>query len=1086
MIILRKSKKLWEMYPIGPIKGALNSKRTPHFIGTFKLKKDENGKLSISRFIINMNINDNSTLFEKFYPPQEAIRILRKQIVLLANHDGEMEDFLDSININYRFTRICDYCTLENYITIINSDCSYKYHNQYICKDCAEDTIKRELKLRGYDKKVFRNFKKILEKTNDLETVISMLSPKFDPLSHPDLTLYDKVKVDNSRKIPEIAMSRLKIPKEFKDILIDNGNTKLLPVQILSIKEGLLKGENILAVSATGSGKTLIGEIAGIPQALNDKKFIFLTPLVALANQKYRDFKKKYEPLGLKVSIKVGRNRVKAKGELRLPDKSIADSDIIVGTYEALDYMIRSGKTDELNNLGVILIDEIHMIDDEDRGTRLNGLIKRITYLYPNAQLIGLSATVKNPEYLASKFHMNLVQYSNRPVPLLRHLSFVRNESEKRDIMRRLIISENHKVSKKGYKGQTIIFTNSRRKTTQITKYLTDKRIKAAAYHAGLSYYKKERIEKDFDKGKLEAVVTTAALAAGVDFPASQVIFDTLMMGNKWISPNEFSQMLGRAGRPSYHDRGVVYLLPEIGKNFDNNTEEAVALNLLESDNEDVEIVYEEDELKEQILADISSTAIETKKDLDDFYKDIDVPSDPTFITRELIDKGLVSYEKGLLKVTKYGKAVTMSFLSINNAEKIKESIFNINYFKESTYIKNNIEKILNPNSRFFKDIINKSINNDKEKTNKIFKIIDKKELNQLKVKTIAMDLELFDSAYLSPVLQNQIANKLKINVSSRLFAESTLDIISSGDTLNKLDTKFQDALIRLQSDFLRCDCLDKPFCDCLQRGISYLIINERLKGEDPINISKTLYKNYQIHTYPGDIFSWLDNYIKNLDAVKRISQSFDDKKLVKQTEYLIKQIENPHIEEAKSKKHHNKNKSKKKHHKKSKNNKSKDNPNLKKSKDINKTKNDDETHSKKSKNNKIHSKKSKDNGKTKSRNKSHSKDPKDNKNRNNKAHSKNSKNNHKKSKNNDKHSANKKHKSKISNNLKDSSNANKNPKPNNSQNSNNYKSKNIKKDYCNVNKSEQDNNTSKDKNKKNKKNQSKRKVIKITGTLTF
>ncbi|MGI6447379.1 MAG: DUF5814 domain-containing protein [Methanobrevibacter boviskoreani] len=388
--------------------------------------------------------------------------------------------------------------------------------------------------------------------------------------------------------------------------------------------------------------------------------------------------------------------------------------------------------------------------------------------------------------------------------------------------------------------------------------------------------------------------------------------------------------------------------------------------------------------------------------------------------------------------------------------KRLEESIFNINYFKESTYIKNNIEKILNPNSKFFKDIINKSINNDKEKTNKIFKLIDKKELNQLKVKTIAMDLELFDSAYLSPVLQNQIANKLKINVSSRLFAESTLDIISSGDTLNKLDTKFQDALIRLQSDFLRCDCLDKPFCDCLQRGISYLIINERLKGEDPINISKTLYKNYQIHTYPGDIFSWLDNYIKNLDAVKRISQSFDDKKLVKQTEYLIKQIENPHIEEAKSKKHHNKNKSKKKHHK-------------------------------KSKNNKTHSKKSKDNGKTKGGNKINSKNPKDNKNRNNKTHSKKSKNNHKKNKNNsnNKHSTNKKHKSKISNNLKDSSNANKNHKSKNNQDFNTSKSRNVKKDYNNINKSK-DNNNNKDKNKKNNKNQSKRKVIKITGTLTF
>ncbi len=53
----------------------------------------------------------------------------------------------------------------------------------------------------------------------------------------------------------------------------------------------------------------------------------------------------------------------------------------------------------------------------------------------------------------------------------------------------------------------------------------------------------KERIEKDFDKGKIACVVTTAALAAGVDFPASQVIFDSLVMGNKWINPNEFSQI---------------------------------------------------------------------------------------------------------------------------------------------------------------------------------------------------------------------------------------------------------------------------------------------------------------------------------------------------------------------------------------------------------------------------------------------------------------------------------------------------------------------------------------------------------------
>lgn len=61
----------------------------------------------------------------------------------------------------------------------------------------------------------------------------------------------------------------------------------------------------------------------------------------------------------------------------------------------------------------------------------------------------------------------------------------------------------------------------------------------------------------------------------------------------------------------------------------------------------------------------------------------------------------------------------------------------------------------------------------------------------------------MFENAYLSSVVHNQIANALKIKFSTRLFAESTLDIISSGEAIGKLDKKFQDALINIQSDFL-------------------------------------------------------------------------------------------------------------------------------------------------------------------------------------------------------------------------------------------------------------------------------------------
>ena len=1075
MIVLNKRKKTWEMYPIGSPKGALNTKRKPEFIGVLKFKEDEEGSISINRFVIKDEKED------KLYPPSKAINILRSQAVFLAEKDDKLEAFLKQNNIKVRFTNICQHCSFEGEVTIINSDFSYLYHDQLICKTCAENTIKRELQLRGYDKKVFRNFKRVLEKTGSLDDVLEMLSPRFDPLAHTDLTLFDKVKVHDD-KIPKIAMKRLKIPEEFKKVILKEKNDYLLPVQYLAIREGLLKGENLLVVSATGSGKTLVGELAGIPKALNGKKFLFLTPLVALANQKYRDFKKRYEPLGLKVAIKVGMNRIKAKGELKLPNSNIQDADIVVGTYEGIDFMLRSGDSAALNDLGLVLIDEIHTISDEERGLRLNGLIKRIEHIFPKTQVIGLSATIKNPQDLANDFNMKLVQYKERPVPLERHIVFVRGDVQRRIIMRKLVQREYFSTSSKGFKGQTLIFTNSRRKTHKIANFLSGKGINASAYHAGLSYFKKEKIEKDFSKGKIAAVVTTAALAAGVDFPASQVIFESLLMGNKWITPNEFSQMLGRAGRPTYHDRGVIYLVPEIGSEFDNESEEAVALDLLESDVEDIFVDYTEDGLLEQILADISSKSLRKVKDVEEFYQNIPVPMDIMTALDELEDKDAINiHADDTIDTTRFGRAVAMSFLSVDDGVIIKDSINDpkyLSYYYNKPFFKTNLkelrllsEKIDESNENALKknkkiknkskskdsskndkketkekdkkdkknnnkknkskkdkknknkshktkenknnekpikvkeekpkesqdnessgikfiveedvdekpvpkketkkesktskyidniaDYFNglnqskdykssnsdnigssnqkndyKSSKKDKSKDNKSDVIYNKKTSNKskknkknknnnatavkqikfkenifsdihekmtknevnsndlLKVQSIALDLELFENAYLAPVVHKQIISALKMNFSTRLFAESTLDIISSGEAISKIDKKFQDALLKIQIDFLRCDCNERPFCECLQRGISYYIINQRLNGKDPIDISNALLKEYQIQTYPGDIFSWLDAYVRNLDAIRRIAKAFGKKEIVQVSEKLMKIVE--------------------------------------------------------------------------------------------------------------------------------------------------------------------------------------------------
>lgn len=831
MIILRRNKKNIELYPIGPAKGALNAERKPIFYSYFKIK-EINGKIRPYRFIIQQ---DNLEILKS---PKEVIKTLRKQNVLVATKDEDLEDMLNSLNISYKYTHICRHCTFEGNITILKKSSSYKLYEEYICRKCALKEIKRIMNLRGYDEKSFSSFKKLLDKTNNLETVLQVFDPKFNPIKNDELTVYDKIKVKRT-KYPKITVNQLKIPKRMKKILSPKVK-HLLPIQILSLHAGLLQNQNLLVVSATASGKTLVGELAGIPKAMNHQKFIYLTPLVALANQKYRDFKKQYKSLGLNVAIKVGSNRVKAKGELTISNKSVKNADIIVATYEGLDFLLRSGNYHQLKGVGTVVIDEIHMLDEEERGPRLNGLVKRLLTIFPKAQLIGLSATVKNSKQIASDFNMKLVEYKERPVPLERHLIFTKNEFEKKDLLGKLSKREFESKSSKGFKGQTIIFTNSRKKTHSIAQQVEKKGISTAAYHAGLSYSKKVKIEKDFANQKISTVVTTAALAAGVDFPASQVLFETLRMGNKWLTNNDFSQMLGRAGRPTYHDMGKVYLLPEIGKEFDNESEEQKAIELLDSDVDNIKVEYSEDDTIEQVLADISAIKNPNLNELEAKYDKIETPIIFEEVINTLIDNKLIMQHRDNHRIylpTKYGRATSVSFLNISKAEYIR------------------------------------------------------KHLNQNPL-LIVEHLEAFDSAYISNRMASRLSSALKTNVSSRLFADSNRDIITSGDVLAKLDNQFAEKLISFQIDFMACECKESPFCKCLEKNVSDKIIRQRLNGWSPNAISKYFMSNYDIHIYPGDIFSWLDSVIRMLESISRINLAFNNKKTSNECKKLIKKIE--------------------------------------------------------------------------------------------------------------------------------------------------------------------------------------------------
>ncbi|TKX52123.1 DEAD/DEAH box helicase, partial [Halorubrum sp. SP3] len=141
----------------------------------------------------------------------------------------------------------------------------------------------------------------------------------------PDLTKYDEV----SANVDDISPVRTEDLDLHPDLSahLQGRFEELLPVQSLSVRNGLLDGDDQLVVSATATGKTLVGELTGIDRALKgDGKLLFLVPLVALANQKHEDFEDRYGDL-LDVSIRVGSSRVNDDGNRFDPN-----ADVIVGT----------------------------------------------------------------------------------------------------------------------------------------------------------------------------------------------------------------------------------------------------------------------------------------------------------------------------------------------------------------------------------------------------------------------------------------------------------------------------------------------------------------------------------------------------------------------------------------------------------------------------------------------------------------------------------------------------------------------------------------------------------------------------------
>jgi helicase len=328
------------------------------------------------------------------------------------------------------------------------------------------------------------------------------------------------------------------------------------PVQQQIIDGGFLSaGFNAVLQLPTSSGKTYLAK-SDIEQTLKKGgKVIYLTPLRAIAAELYPTWHRDFAPR--KTGIFTG-------GENEPSKIPYQDADILIMTPEKLDLATRSWRRhwDWISQIDLIVVDELHLLGDQNRGASLEGTLLRMFYLNPFLRILGLSATLGNREELADWMRGVAFYSSDRPIPLEWKIVRFKAAQQKPE----LALSQVKAIA-----GQTLIFVQSRRRAESLAEFLAGAGIHAAYHHAGMMPEDRKLAEKQFRDRTTQALVATPTLEMGVNLPASQVIiYDTQTFNGYEFVPmttNSIWQKAGRAGRPGLDATGhVVLIAPNWGK----------------------------------------------------------------------------------------------------------------------------------------------------------------------------------------------------------------------------------------------------------------------------------------------------------------------------------------------------------------------------------------------------------------------------------------------------------------------------------------------------------------------------------------
>ncbi|KAL1240971.1 DNA polymerase theta [Trichinella spiralis] len=404
--------------------------------------------------------------------------------------------------------------------------------------------------------------------------------------------------MNNEDQVALVELKDLDIPEDVVTCYNQMGIVKLFAwqYQCLTLPGVLSEGANLVYSAPTSAGKTLVAEILLLKRVLQTRRrALFILPFVSVAREKMLYLNSVFRNVGVQVQGYMGTLN---------PSGGFHSWDVAVCTIEKANGLInRLVEEENVNCLGCVVVDELHIVNENYRGKILELLLTKLIHFNQKLQsefksdriqLIAMSATLPNLETCAQWLGAKAFRTYHRPVPLTEYIFhcgqfFTKDGQMLRKLPGNFILNKDNDnviglcLETVVQDSGVLIFCSTKVWCERLASLIADAfkelliqdatgnvdsvlkktlPVAVAFHHAGLTMEEREKLESGFRNGLIKVLVATTTLSSGVNLPAKRVIIRSL-----WGNPNgpnpalclnscTYKQMIGRAGRKGMDSEG--------------------------------------------------------------------------------------------------------------------------------------------------------------------------------------------------------------------------------------------------------------------------------------------------------------------------------------------------------------------------------------------------------------------------------------------------------------------------------------------------------------------------------------------------